>query len=703
MDLTTQQEVVSQFRRYFQGGNSGQTGQGNSIKGIMEDNRRRYRMILNDAQERIDLGLSALASTKSTSIVDNAVVDAIQEYYATDAITFTAEDSSDANKDHLAAWLTEMFHYRAKKNGFWVWHLQSLKAGFVDGLEAAIVRWRKESYDYPDNHYYNLLSGSEISEEEYKAAKKAGPIIMDGQFDPATGAPKKTKIPFTDAFKAVRGKKTRTVVDTWEVCQLKPGENLLWDFKNPTLDLNKGRWCIVILNMQPDEIMALSKQGIFNKITEEDLEGYQNTNSHSSNQLDYTDYSSVGTDPDTIDMGKMNAIEVWVAFEKKDCQWKVSFSLCGQKELKMDASVNDIFFGGRMFDMLPVAMGASDIELWEALGRGIPKLIAPIEDELSDHRNNMNDMAKQAATGKYRINEESDVDINSLLNDKVFYAKPGEVEKLDFSGEMAVVMRAADMTGGDIAALAPVGMADSHLVGRGNAKDTLGGVQLAMGGNNQKMQVRQLVRNVTFFEPLLRIIAEMIMAFETSQSIGRIAGKKAKIDMTPLLTVDDTGKPMIDFSQLDFDAEVQINAGLGSVPRQMKAQKLMSYTEWAKAHGLPVDIEEVDKQIKVLNGFNEDQFILPEDRRPPPQPPPVEDKLTMTVTFSDLLAFEPDAARALLNKAVAGAMQVTTNIKEDSKKKPDYLKEPVGEGSPSHPVMMQHGTTDRPQSEMGGM
>lgn len=702
MEISKQQEVVSQFRRWFTGGNAAQ-GQGLSIKRVIEDNRRRYRMIMNDSAERAALGLSVLPSTKSTSIVDNAVVDAIQEYYAPDAISFTAEEGAETDKDQQARFLTSLFRVRAKRNGYWVYHLQSLKAGLVDGIEAGMVRWRKESYSYPDNHYFYLPTGEEISEEEYKEAKRTQtwPMLVDGQFNPAKGRPDKIKIQFNELYKAERSKKERVVTDTWECMQLKPGENLLWDIKNPVLDLNRGQWVIVIMQMQAEEILSLSKNGVFNKITMEELKPYLQSNATGSNQQDYNDLTAIGTDPDTVDMGDFNLAEVWCAFEKKNCQWMVSFSLTGNKELKKDTPVNDVFFGGRPFDRLPVFMGASDIELWEALGRGLPKLIAPIEDELSDHRNNLNDMAKQASTGKYRVNEDSDVDLNSLLNDKVFYARQGEVEKLDFSGEMNAIMRATSLNGGDIASLAPVGVSDGQLVGSGNARDTLGSVQLALGGNDKKLSTRILIRNITVMIPQLRIIAEMMMAFETDQSIGRIAGRNAKMDMSangPMTEIVD-GKPMIDFSRLDFDAGVQINAGLGSVPNQQKAQKIMAYHEWAKTQGLPVDVEEIDKQLKVLNGFNEDQFILPMDRRQAPPPPPVEDKLTLTVTFAELLTYNPEAAQALLNKALAGAMQVTTNVKEDTKK-PDYLNQK--DGSPSHPVMAAHVTRDRPQADMGG-
>lgn len=701
MELSKQVQTAEQFRLWFSGSNSAQ-GQGMSIKRTIEDNRRRYRMLMTDAAERAELGLSALPSTKSTSIVDNAVVDAIQEYYQTDAITVTAEDDGDVSKDEIAKWSTELFHLRARKNSFWVWHLQSLKAGLVDGIEAGMVRWRKESYMQPDNHYYDLRDNTEIDEATYKAAKKGYPIYAEGPFNPSKGRTERVKIPFEQHFTAIRGKKERIVADTWECIQLKPGENLLWDFKNPLLDLNRGQWVIVIVNMQADEILNLSKQGLFNKVTEEELKPYLQANAHSSNVYNYTDTTALATDPDTVDMGDFNNAEVWIAFEKKNCQWKVDFSLSGQKELLTGGDTNKIFFGDRPFDRLPVAMGASDIELWEALGRGIPKLIAPIEDELTDHRNNVNDIAKQAATGKYRLNEDSDVDLNSLLNDKVFYAKQGDVEKLDFAQEMAVVMRAADTVGSDIASLVPVSMADNSLVGKGNAKDTLGSVQLAMGGNDKKLNARVLIRNITFMEPMLRIIFEMQMAFETDQRMGMIAGKKAKLDMSangPLMAIVD-GKPQIDYSKLDFDAEIQINAGLGTVPKQQKAGKLMAYEDWASKKGLPVDLEEIDKQLKVLNGFNEDQFILPPERQKGPPPVPVEYKANITVDLTTLMTVAPQAGEFLLNKMLAGEMAVTADVKEKTDKVVPY-EDPMG--SPSHPLIQQQITSDQQQGEIGGV
>lgn len=642
-------------------------------------------MILADGAERITLGLSALASTKSTSIVDNAVIDAIQEYYQTDAITFTAQDDGDILNDSLASWLTELFKLRAKKNGFWSYHIQSLKCGLVDGLEAGMVRWRKESYKYNDNHFFDLRTGQEIPEEIYKEMKKEYPLTVDGQFDPATGKPSPITIQFDEHFKAERQKKDRIVADTWECVQLKPGENLIWDMKNPIMDLNRGQYCIVLQEMTKEDILSISKMKIFNPITEDELKPYLTSGIRSTGTADYTDTTSVATDPVTVDTDGYNTAEVWMAFERRDYQWRVTFSLKGEVELSDEKLVNDVFFGGRPFDRLPVFMGVSDFELWECLGRGIPKLIAPIEDEHTDHRNNVNDMGKQASTGKYRINPGYDDDeINSILNDKYFYAAPGAVEKLDFAQEMSVVLKAADMTDTDIASLVPVDMSNPHLIGKGNATDTLGAVQLAQGGNDKKLNTRLLIRNITVVEPMLRIIAEMHMAFETSQTIGRIAAKKAKMPpevMGQITSVVDN-KQVIDFSKLDFDADIQINAGLGTVPKQQKVAKMLQAVEWAKQHKRPIDIEKVWEQVMVLSGFNPGQFDP--QQPPPPEKPPVDYKLGLNLTFEDVMAMaqlagvpQQGLAQYLMKLMMEGHMDIDTKIKEsaEAKKRREVIKE----------------------------
>ena len=255
---------------------------------------------------------------------------------------------------------------------------------------------------------------------------------------------------------------------------------------------------------------------------------------------------------------------------------------------------------------------------------------------------------------------------------------------------MAVVMRAADSIVEDINDVAGAGMQSKFLVPKGNGGDTLGAAQLSLGQSDKKLSTRLLVRNVTFMNPLLRIICEMEFAFETDEKIARIAGKQAKMDMQPMTTVNQ-GKPMIDFRQLDFDVEIQINAGLGNIPKQQKAGKLLQWSQWAKGEGLPVDMMAVSNQVKVLNGFSEDQFML--KQVPPPKPPPVDYKMTLNVDLEQLLAMGqasgmgPMVEKQLMMLLLQGHMDVDTKIKEsaEAKQRKKNIAELGQIGDISHP------------------
>ena len=133
MSLKKANDFESQFYSWFDSG----------LKDILNDNRRRYRMELADKDERTLRGLSALPSTKSTSVVDIAVERALLDYHGDpEALSYTAKSVDDPMQEQFAQWLTKVFHYRAEHTfPFFTWHTSSLTAAFADGLEAALITW----------------------------------------------------------------------------------------------------------------------------------------------------------------------------------------------------------------------------------------------------------------------------------------------------------------------------------------------------------------------------------------------------------------------------------------------------------------------------------------------------------------------------------------------------------------------------------
>lgn len=649
-NLKEQCDFAEQFTSWFDA----------NLKPTLEDNRRRYRMELADAEEREDRGLSALPSTKSTSSVDRAVEKAIMEYHGEpDALSYSANLSGDVAMDLKAKWLTEIFKYRAEHTfPFPVWHAASLTAGYTDGLEAALVWWRKESYTDTRTAYQaqGPQGPQEISEEEYQLYSE-----------------------YTDAVQEVEVEEEQVLVDSWWIDQLRPGEDILWDIKAPLLDLNLGGKVLVKLQRSIDEIRQMEEAGIIDKApSEEDLKKHQKNEGGD-------DQGKTAGDTEGVDMGDLNRLEVWLYFAKVKGRWEVSFSIEGKLDLAKPKSVNEVFFDGRKVNRLPVVMGTSKLKLWEAVGRGIPETIAPIEDEWSDHRNNLNDAAKFALQGKAQIRPDSDVDIDSLLNERVFYAQDGDVKWMETDYNIQGSLRAADAINADMNELVPVGMDSKQVVPKGVDK-TLGAVQLALGASNEKQSVGIMVRNFTFFRQILYLIAQLEMAFETDETIARIAGQKVKHEQEGqqipfnMPQVQGQQGPMVDFSQLDLDVNIRINAGLGSVPRQQKLQGLMTAGQYAGQAGIQVDKLAMYKQGLVLLGFDEDAFNPQLPQQAPPGP-----ELKGTINI-DLALLNPQMQAMMLQKFMEGSQEIKASVKGDMPKgMEDMLKAqqtPVMTGEP---------------------
>lgn len=646
-------DFQSQFKAWWDGGPGP----------VVDDNRRRYRMLLKDKAEREERGLSAIPSTKSCSVVDNFAIDAVMEYFAEpDNITYTAKDTTDIQKDLMARWLTEIFRYRSEYTfPFQPWLMQNMKIAGVDGMIGAIVSWKKESYKEKQPAVYAYINEQGQKEPITKDIYDAYKLMSPDKFI--------KEVPETEVV----------LRDTWWIDTLKPGESLFWDFKSTSMNLSDGSCCLAIIHLTPDEIQGYVDKGVFDKISEEDIKRFQDVNS-----TERADTTSVATDPKTVNLDHFNRVPVWIWFEKKGCQWFSTFILGGIVEVKKETNVNEVFFGGRRVNRLPVVLGCIDFELWEWIGRGLPKLIAPLEDELVNHKNNINDAAKLTIEGRWRINPGSDVDIDMLLNAKTFEAAPGEVERMQDNFGILESMRAADIIAQDMAEVVPVGMSSKNLVPKGTAK-TLGAVQLALGDEKKTLNSRLMCFNVTFMKPLLYLIAQNEFSFETDELILRIAGANVK--------TDNSGQPAnfnvpmsggkIDLSSLDLEVEIQINAGLGAIPRQQKFQKMIQVYQLGKELGINQDNEKIYEQACVLASFNPGQF---KSKAPSPQPP--EPEISGTVNI-DIAALRPDLQEQVIMRLLTG--KIKANIREQPTKpmEADGMRLPVMEDSPNDEEMIK--------------
>ncbi len=601
MELSRQKQLVDSFYTWFDSG----------LKSILADNRRRYRMQMLDREERESRGLSALPSTKSASVADRFREKALLEYHENiDSISYTSKDINHIEKEELCRWLTEIFVYRSQNTfPFFSWHSSSLLSGAVDGIEAAMVWWRREAIETTQ-------------------------VITN-----AIGFPQEVT-------------QSVPVRDTWWIDQLMPGRDVVWDPKIPFLDVNLGQFAMVKLRKSVDECVSLSNVGIF------DIQ--MDWTEHQKTGIDIRpDWGKTANDPDQVDMGDKNLVEVWCCFFKESNQWFCQFSIEGTSEISTIRPVNDVFFAGRPVNRLPLVVGTLQQKLWESVGRGLPETIAPIEDEWQDQRNNLNDIAKATAQGgRIRVNPDADVDLDSVLNSRIFYAEPNEVEFVQYNAGVMETLRASDPLVADINELLPVG-----IEGRGKAiapkgtNNTLGAAQMMDQASNSKLGVQLMTRNETFLKPLLWLIAQLEFAFETDETIARIAAHKAD-------TMAPYSGTMIDFSRLDFDVDVQINAGLGSVPRFQKYAMIQQLYQLGQTIGLPMDPMKFYRQASILAGYAPETFLNPNP--PPPPPPQVEYKCNVDIPIQFL---PPEAQTALLQKLMAGQMNVTAGVQSNDLQK----------------------------------
>lgn len=634
MELTKQKELAGSAQSWFDG----------KFKTTVTDNRRRYRMQLRDSKERTDRGLSAIPSTKSTSAVDRYCERIAIEYFQDpDSISFTSKSAFDPTKDIGGRILTQDFIYRSKaQNGlfpFFTWHQASALAGAVDGVEACMVWWRHEVYSEPQTTYLTA-DGQPVDKQTYDLYRRVMP----------------------DAFTVDKTPRTVTTSDTWWIDQLEPGKDIIWDPTIGLLNVELGQFVLVKLRKTPDQLREMQKAGILHSITDELIKKHQTPGvSATTYSLSGDKLADNGQD---VNLKDKNTVELQVFFYKESCRWYVCFSLGDfTDEISDRKPVSDVWFGGRPVNILPVAVGYNKPKLLEQIGWAIPELIKPLEDEHTNHRNNVSDAAKIAIQGRWWMEEDSDTSIDNLLNSRVVYGrKDQDFGALETNMDVITSMRADDSINSDINELIPAGLMSGArgVVPKGTNK-TLGATQMGKMESDEKLGVQIMTRNETFMYKVLYLIAQLTIAFETDEMILRIAAGNAGVDLPTATRMDGTEIP--DLSVIDIDVNIQINAGLGAAPRYQKAQSTMQLVDWGKSHDIRVAAVAAYRQLSVLAGYGPEDLL---DKSPPQQPPPpeVDYKLNLTMTLGELLAMSPDAATAIEQKILAGQVSVDTKVKE---------------------------------------
>jgi hypothetical protein len=642
LNLQAQANQVTTFFLWFDGG----------LKKQIESNRDRYRMIVADAKEREALGLSALPSVETPYAIDKTAEAFANELFQNpDALAYSPRSIGSVDKEMNVKWLTEIVRYRMGNTfPFVTWAHGGIKEGLTDGIQSALVWWRKEFYNKKVTSYWYvdpLGQRKEIDELGYNTMKDTG---LPGEF-----------IKETDDVPV-------NVRDTWWIDSLMPGRDVQWDFKAPLLDVNLGEWCNVRIHKSLQDIQNFADLGVFDKVKKDTLDRIKSKAIVGSDA--HADNTKTQTDPDHVDAGDFNRYPLNIFFWKDKNQWKVQFSIDHEIELSSWKSVDEVFFNNQERGILPVVIGFFDTNIFENTGRSLSQMIAPLEDELLDHRNNLNDYMKQLLRGRWRRSPGSDASIQDILNAPIADYEQGEVELITMPSGSMEVFRMSDTIRADINKRIPAGIeAGGRSIAPKGTDQTLGATQLALQSTDSKQGVMLMIFGETFLKPLMKLIAYLEFAYETDEVVAKLAAGKVRTRQP-----GPNGQPMpfqppmdgviVDFRQLDFDIDVKVNAGLGSIPRFQKAQTIMQISDWRKQNGVPTDTMDVARQLNVLGGLDPDAFT---PQAPPPEPKPqVDYKLTIQATMQDLLSFDPNIGQFLVKTLYEGKMDVSTTAETPS-------------------------------------
>jgi hypothetical protein len=432
MELSEQKKLCESAQTWFDG----------KFRTTILDNRRRFRMQLKDDEVRKKRKLSRLPSTKTPAAVDRYVERALIEYHQDpDAISYTSLDVFDPRKDEWARWLTSTVHYRMRNTfPFFSWNQASLMAGGVDGVECALVSWSREGYTEKAKEY------SYTGED---GISRPVPKHVFDEYSPI----------FPDQFQELELTNFEKTKDTWWIDQLEPGKDVIWDPTAPYMDVNLGGFVKVVFKKSADELKKMAESGILDKklLNDDLIRKYQKT------KTTPTTYSlrneKLLDEPADVDLGELGKIDLTCFFFKENSRWMCQFSFDFIDELSGIKPVNEVWFHGRKVHILPVVVGHTKPKLWESGGRAVPEIIAPIEDEHIDHKNNVNDAAKIAIQGRWWVDEDSDVNIDRLLNARVVRGRKDEdFGALETNFDVITTLRADDARNMEINELIPAGV-----------------------------------------------------------------------------------------------------------------------------------------------------------------------------------------------------------------------------------------------------
>ena len=271
-----------------------------------------------------------------------------------------------------------------------------------------------------------------------------------------------------------------------------------------------------------------------------------------------TEYPSPGSVEDNIKDNIRNVYRVWQNFYKKD--GVIMFSVTNATKTILQQPEESIY-GNRY----PVVMGHCLTDAHKMIGEGLPEPLEGPQKSLNTNLNQRKDNISLLLNRETFVSRYGNVDLQSLTN-----SRPGGITMMDDVNavkerDMAEVTRSSYLEAQiDEAMMQEMsGITPSKMGMEGNVKATVAQINLAEG--NAKIDMYSAIVGETFVKDFYSTLAWLIQRFETDEKVFRIANDH-------LRSQDPNAR---DIYNLDFDADCEIEVGLGNVGREIEIQQTM--------------------------------------------------------------------------------------------------------------------------------
>ncbi|MFQ5687299.1 MAG: hypothetical protein ACE5GV_11615 [Candidatus Scalindua sp.] len=254
-----------------------------------------------------------------------------------------------------------------------------------------------------------------------------------------------------------------------------------------------------------------------------------------------------------------NRYRVWEVFYKKDN--KIRFVVTNENKVVLKPEI-DSPYG----DRFPIVSGVCLTEAHKLLGEGFPEPLEGPQESYNANLNMRKDNVALSLNKMFKVSRFASVDLQSLVNQRsggiVLMDDINAVQEIDHRDVTQSSYIEANQDDQMMEEMS--GIVDIKQ-GRGREQKATTS-QINLSEANAKIDLYIAMVSETFIREFYSLLAYQIQRFETDERVFRIANDTFR---------QETGLPIEDLYDLDFEADCIVNVGLGTVGRQTEIQQTL--------------------------------------------------------------------------------------------------------------------------------